>query len=440
MTTINKQNILEDIELLESSIRDGFSPGISNSNVWFVKLKESNSKICLKIHIAPESIATIDPELYKNQDNNVQLLMETIALDYEMRVYKQVQILVDYNICPNFIGFYNHIELSYQELMTLLNKQGITNFQIHRNIYNMRINTNDPNVTLIKSNRMSNKFPITYNHEDNPQKRRRIESIESIVNPYIANFQNYKYKMLITETFDINKYTSLHIYLYEKSHNGIVFTSKNLSLIFQSLVACYALSIAKIIHNDLMASNVLVRELENPETVTYIINDIVYTTDIYDKAYIYDYDRSYSKKVGPNTTLIGDYSKQFTQSNTLISNKDAFQIIQAVYKESNNIEEKAIITKWLGIEPFNWIYWTRILNHRDAIVQDSITKKSVPFEKFEELNSIEEIIYEVALSMKNISNKVTVENLYIMNPCIYDNNNTLDKDILASERIRILDM
>jgi hypothetical protein len=439
--SVAKKYLLENTELISAIPETGFSHGISYSDVWFLKLCNTSDQVCMKIHIDPSSLYSVDPNLYAKQCHNSESITEAFGLTYEIKMYAQIQELIDNKICSNFIGFYGTDNYSYDDLLQLAIINGISEYQLNRNIYCMRINKTDVNVEILDDRNDNEckcgvfKYRITYNHEDKGLRHHRIETNKKIIEPYLTNFKNYNYKTLFTETFDKTKMLSLYWFMVaNKSEDEKLMTPINVAVLFQALIACYSLQIAKINHNDLMLGNLFVRTLDTPEQITYVVNGKVYTITTIHRVYLFDYNRSYSEKHGENITTVPIYAKEFSQFNELVPNKDAFQLLQGMHAQTNNSVERSMLKGWAGIWSTNE-YWIKIISHPQSQITDVDTRLSVPANRFAEINSTEDIIANVGKHMgPRITDEITTKNLQVMHPSMYDKNGNINISAVNLER------
>lgn len=432
--SIDTNYLLKNVTAIDAVPDNGYSGGHSSSDIWFLTMDNIGKQLCLKLHISPNSITNIDPNLYFNKTTNENALSDVLSLEYEIQVYYRVQELIDNSICSSFIRSYGYLYFSYSELLQLAANGGISDYQLNRNIYMMRINQEDEYVKLIESTDRNYKYRITYNHENNNMPKYRIRSIKQTIDPYLINFMNYTYIGLFTETFDLSTTTNIFEFCHSELNKGNgMLTKLMMSNIFQVLVGCYALQLIKTTHNDLMLGNILVRPLTTPEEITYIINEKVYTICVSYQTYIYDYDRSYCKSLGPNINLDVIYSEEFSQYNACIPNKDMCQFIQNIRNQTIDKTEKDVLNGWLGITDDE--YWNTVMNHPGSFLQHPVTNKSVSIDKFAKLNSVDEIILNVVNYMGDeVTDNIVTENLHIIHPDMCNENGIIDESIVKRER------
>jgi hypothetical protein len=144
---------------------------------------------------------------------------------------------------------------------------------------------------------------------------------------------NYRYNMILNEQISKHstKLTRLlqntYTYADPKDFGKILFP-----IIFQIAVACYSMSLSKMVHNDLHSGNIFVEQLSDPVTSIYVINNKKYTIKSEFKVYLYDFDRSYCERFGNNPLLTGDKCEYNSQCNEYIENKDFIKSMCYFYK------------------------------------------------------------------------------------------------------------
>ena len=99
-------------------------------------------------------------------------------------------------------------------------------------------------------------------------------------------------------------------------------------VIYQVLVACYAMSLSGVTHNDLHFGNVVVEDLGQAEVFVYEINgETCFFRSRY-MARVFDYDRAYVERFGDNPLLVGPMSDTLNQRNEFVPNKDFVKFLQ----------------------------------------------------------------------------------------------------------------
>ena len=283
---------IEEINGMES---DSASP----SDIWLIKFKNKvfyNDieikygflKIFLDIKTLPENLKS--KSLY--------------GLNYELKTYKEIiKPIVDYNICPNFIKYYSSgLHCTYDNLLKILES-----------------GYKDKNIKLILNRNI--------NHIINGEDRL------SITNNYIEKLntdeinKDYRFNIILNQQVP-KPFKKFYTWLRDVSDITLVWP-----VIFQIGVACYSMSLSKLVHNDLHSGNIFITELPSTQITIYYINNIKYTINTKFKVYLYDFDRSYVKRFGENELL----TKEFIdgRSNYFIENLDIMKILCYVSRYFN---------------------------------------------------------------------------------------------------------
>jgi len=111
-------------------------------------------------------------------------------------------------------------------------------------------------------------------------------------------------------------------------------TTRNIlwETLFQIVAACYAMSLSKMVHNDLHSNNIFIEDLGDEKTFLYVINDIPYILKTRYKVLIYDFDRGYVNRLGNNELLRPNFDCKYNrQCNHFVDNKDILKIMCNVF-------------------------------------------------------------------------------------------------------------
>jgi hypothetical protein len=463
--------------------------GMSNSDVW--KLDLIKGSYCLKYHISPESITPTNFIRY-NKSEHIDLITDSQSLDYEIRVYKLVQEILDNLICPHFVPYIGSDQFTYEEISNLIrvhnnnnnnnNELSISKYQLNRNIYSMRM----PYDSCYSENTHIPKYSIFDKHENETH----IYAISKIENL----FCKYKYNAVITKFINPNSNGDLNIYDYinrivinERTTDtqASILTPGIIDVIFQTAIACHSLSIAKISHNDTSAPrNIIVQEVdtENKKNmVAYIVNGQIYLSIQTHKVMIYDYDRSYSKKLGDNKLLQGSLSNFYSQSNELINNRDIIKIIYYLLSKARDLD-KPYILDWIGgcmsttynksntkidaktnfwLSTFsaynasNYLLrepivntWSKLEHKRKYEQDNNDHNPSISSEKYTWLSSTSQILENIVNSNLNHTIRKTDDikdlifinpkYIYVMSDNMYDENGNINIENINAERAKYI--
>ena len=116
-------------------------------------------------------------------------------------------------------------------------------------------------------------------------------------------------------------------------HAENIFHTYLISVLFQACTACYSLYLNGIAHNDLHSGNVLVRKI--PYTlITYNVEETGKTYFVFAQffAKLFDWDRSFSNKVGRNPSLNSPVMFKANQTNDLVQQRDFMKLLCYFYK------------------------------------------------------------------------------------------------------------
>jgi len=424
--TTNLCNMADNIENITGMKNNSASP----SDNWFIEFKDNivfkSRKIkhgFLKLFINPNTIP-------KSSDNDT-LIDTSRGLEYEINVYKDAtQPLLDLKICPNFVTYIqNSLNCEYSELLdmlfdTLTNSRKLIRAETVMNNLNRNINYMVNNMA---------KTPAINLVEDSIDFYSSIESIE-LNTDLIVNDQpdrKYRYSLLLLEN---TKGEKLSKWLLNKRYTS-TFETDLWNIIFQITAACYTMSLSKMTHNDLHAGNIFIQDLDVTTDFLYNINDVPILIRTKYKVLIFDFDRSYVKKLGENQILSSEICSETSQCNEFIENKDIVKIFCYI---TNFLQTNDLIDL-LSPNPFI----QDILNHVYNFKNKKGIKKcflqykentSVPSSFYDSINSTLYIlmeIYENFLHKYDADDMLSVNenNLYYCNHKMFDENGNIIKTI-----------
>ena len=327
---------------------------------------------------------------------------ETEALEYEIKTYRDIiRPLIDYNICNNFIKYLSSgFNCTYNDLKNMLENH---------------LFDSDENIILPE---ISEKLL-----------KRNLNCIEEACNPRMAintedkndrfweenseKALNFKIDMIMNEQIPANT-TPLYVYFDKTDINTL---KKNIFIIlFQIAYACYSLFLSKVTHNDLHIGNIFIHT-HPTKTVMYVVNGNVYKFDTNNTIYIYDFDRSYSERLGENKLLL-DNCKYGSQCNYIISagNKDFIKSLCYIQKQlKGKFETQDLREDILELVGSNTLKMRETYNI-DCFFSDLLRQMDEPLEGaiYEEeffnngLYNIEEIVNNIG--QKLIESDLTVSN------------------------------
>ena len=407
-------NISPCIKKITGLPTDSSSP----TDTWIVDFKENVyynthkiEKGFLKIFLNPNS-----PGISNSRR------IDLLALDYEINIYKDViKNLIEYKICPNFIKYLaSGINCSFENLNSMLNG----------NIY-----TNTGEVISSRqtaANLIRNIIFLQYEINENNDKRPAINDNRELNYRYPAVNIGFKYNMLMSEDSNAIKFSS---WIMNNIRNRD-FEQELYNVLFQVFVACYSMSLSKLVHNDLHAGNVFIRTSLIKDRL-YYINDIPTVIRSSFTALIYDFDRGYCEKFGNNPKLQDFECKVSSQCNIYIENKDIIKILCYIYAY---VENDSIRNNLLELITSNNLYKRELVDtyrfrnscflHKDDIAQ--------PPQFYRKFNDCETIINNLAKLIRKISSEDIEEiNIFRCNKKYFMENGSLNTAKILKDRTKI---
>jgi hypothetical protein len=299
----------------------------------------------------------IEPESWKNEYRRThadelkivvdQFIEENIiylkGLIYEHKIYKYITTpLIDNKICPHFVRYYmgsnKDCDLDTIGEFLLIDKS-IDIESAKRNFYYMFYFAADrPSI-----NENDDMYVTEYEHPIPASANLKINYIiTQAVSSTTITFEDY-----------LNNYQRLSIDNQTKNA-PILFT-----LLFQIALACYAMELSKMTHNDLHTENIWISTISNNSTgknIGYSIEDNDYGfKNVKSKAKIYDFDRAFCENLGINELLDTDNCIRLGHCNKLLHGKDFAKIM--CYFISRNILPSNLVLSWF-IQPTYIIDWS----------------------------------------------------------------------------------
>jgi hypothetical protein len=155
--------------------------------------------------------------------------------------------------------------------------------------------------------------------------RVRSEEAAAFFNNQNKTVDSCKYSILITEATKPDTMTFSEYINNVLSVNIADHVQHFMTIYFQICIACYALSLTKTNHNDLHTGNVFVTKLASPDTIDIYINDKKYSFVTSYIVTLYDFDRAFVKRFGPNQ-MLQDYICEAGQCNKFNEKLDIFKV------------------------------------------------------------------------------------------------------------------
>jgi hypothetical protein len=309
-----------------------------------------------------------------------------IALEYEMKVYKEIiRPLIDNHICTNFIRYLSSGECDTDAIVNLL--QG-------------KVVMDNGDIMNKKESRLATTIMYDFSFYEEETNQRNVNNI---INEYGKEFKKEKYSSEKIGVL-INEAISQDTVSFEDWLNNWNWDDFDIlgAILFQICAGIYALNLSHTAHNDLHLGNIWL--VPNKEKIVYIMGKIVYTVDCGLKVLIYDFDRSYSKSLGNNVSLETDLCTRYSQCNKLIGSKDIAKVIGGIYHFSRDDDVKEYILDFLIDE--NYKKSRQVLSDSfsdNFYLFDPDTTRAIPDSIFMEMYSITLILARIALATEMVS-------------------------------------
>jgi hypothetical protein len=422
-------NIDENFNLCElsdyiSNIKGLSSNSSSPSDTWIVKFKDD---ITYKNKPVNYGFLKIFIDTSNLNFTSKTTLEATLGLLYELNLYKTIiNNLVRYNICPNFLQCLAiGDKCSFEDLLKILKG----------NLFDMSYSR------VLNDHECKNNLNRNMNYMiRKKEKRPAIQSNESLdivsSKPIDYSTRPFKFNMMLLENMEDN--ITFHRWL--STYNRRDYDVEFLNVLFQISVACYAMSLSKMVHNDLHDNNIFIKDLGVEKYFLYNIDDkkiVIKTRYI---PLIYDFDRGYQEKLGNNPSIIGrTLCSHYSQCNVFVENKDIIKSLCYVYKRVNkdyvkndiiNIVSKNSLGKLLLKDTYNLISPADGLKRCFLQYVDDIDsqEKAMPVKWYENFNDTLSIVKNISsklppYSVKNIDDD---DNIFNCNRNLFDEDGTLD--------------
>ena len=397
------------------------SNSASPTDIWILSFKNT-----LYNGIALESamlklFANLDSINNEADDEETYLKMfdALSGLNYEMKVYKEItNPLLNFNICPNFVRCLATQEgCTYDNIFNFLRNNttygtssilgGYSNDDFHLDDYEVEniLNKNIKECLLdfCKSRKSINT---------------KFETSKAISPPNLS----ITYNMILNENMDIP-----NVSRYEKWIERNTLSEKDLwETTFQIVAASYAMSLSKMVHNDLRLGNIFVKDLGKEVSNVYVVNGNFYVISSRWKIFIFDFDRSYVKRLGENPFINTEPCLKYSQCNYYTENKDVFKVLCHIVNKVKTENKFRSFTKTLLM---------CLANTEDKIreiYQVLFEKGACKFQDIKELDSYlktfnptETIVENIGNHLPDISRIIEIpdENFYICDSAFFNKEN-----------------
>jgi hypothetical protein len=410
------------------------STSTSNTDIWIVTFKDGVNydhipikKGFVKIWLSRDAVKykLIDILDRNYTDNEIDEHLITIgSLNYEAKVYRDiVKGLIESNICPNFIKFLGLGQnCSFEDVRKML-VPTLGDKQSKDALFRSAI-------ALMKSEQHL--------------------SINKDASTYTTNFAEYDeiventtFTILINEAVRNNSQTDRAVpftYIGTTQFNVV----EVWKLLFQLMAAIYAMSLSGLTHNDLHTDNAWIEPCDSKD-VSYVYGGETFNFRTRYVVKVFDFDRSYNKRLGDNPFLEEWACDGASQCNKYIPNLDAMKVMGYIYPNESiqgqqllldicapnkNIFKNSIGQTFI---PQNLLRKTWN-NGKNLINPD--TDISLTAEDYEGFSSVFYIMKKFAelAGIKSTPNSATRDNTYICNPDIFDiNGRILPKKFLVDD-------
>jgi len=403
------------------------STSASNTDTWIVTFKDGVNydhipikKGFVKIWLSRDAVKyKLNKILEKNYTDKGKLNHEISehqldigGLNYEAKVYRDiVKGLIESNICPNFIKFLGLGQnCSFEDVRKML-VSSLGDEESKDALFRSA-------VSLIK--------------------REKRPSINEDASNYTTDFAEYDeiventtFTLLVNEAVRNNSQSDKAVpftYFRTNRFNQV----ERWSLLFQLMAAIYAMSLSGLTHNDLHTDNAWIEPCQEKD-VSYVYGGETFNFKTKYVVKVFDFDRSYNKRLGENPFLDESLCNEASQCNKYIPNLDAMKVIGFIYpnqsiqgqqllldicapnkNEFTNSIRKTFIPQDLLKE--TWDYGTNLI---DPDTDIGLTAKD--YEGFSSVIYILKKFAELA-GIDSTPNSATRDNTYICNPGIFDVN------------------
>lgn len=346
--------------------------------------------------------------LFRTEQDKIKNKYE-IGLDYELGIYRDIiRPLVDYNICPNFIRYIASgkecdIDSVLNIVKTTISDENTADMVVERNIHY-----------------------LLNNEPDRPSISDPYETWVPYQKIRMKNYKNVKVNFLVTETIQTGSMD-----LFDFVENGYD-VGELLQCMFQVAAGCYAMSLAKMTHNDMHLGNILLQKIPKT-TVTYIINNIVHTFETTIKVKIFDFDRSYADSMGKNSFLKYFSLTEQGLNNNYSDNKDIIKFLGLLLEHmDNSARPKISHIEYAKLKNniVNYIAPDESLGYLENILEEGpllfLGGSPIDDVHLSKFYSTQEILENISMDM-DMSNTPTDidENVFICDPRMFGENGNI---------------
>jgi len=403
------------------------STSTSNTDTWIVTFNDRVNydhipikKGFVKIWLSHDSVKyKLTEILEKNYTNKAKLeneisehLLDIGGLNYEAKVYRDiVKGLIESNICPNFIKF--------------LGLGQNCSFEDVRKMLVSSLGDEESKDALFRS-----AVSLIKRRKQRPSINEDASNYRTVFAEYDEIVENTTFTILLNEAVRNNSQSDKAVSFSHISTARFDVTEK-WSLLFQLMAAVYAMSLSGLTHNDLHTDNAWIEPCEEKD-VSYVYGGQTFNFKTKYVVKVFDFDRSYNKRLGENPYLDESLCDEASQCNKYIPNLDAMKVMGYIYykqsiqvqqllldicapnKNEFTINKKTFIPQDLLKE--TWVYG------RDLV--DDNTGRGLTAEDYKGFSSVFYILKKIAdlAGINSTPNSATRDNTYVCNPDIFDVN------------------
>ena len=395
----------------------------SPTDIWILSFERNTTYNGINLETAMlklfANLESINSEA-DDEETYLKMFDSLSGLNYEMKVYKEItNPLLNYNICPNFVR-------------CLATQEGCT----YENIFNFLRNNTTYGTSNILGRYSNNKFHLDDDEVKNILNKNikeclldfctsresintKLETSGSISSPPNLSIT---YNMILNENMDIPNVSK-----YETWMERNTLSEKDLwETIFQIVTACYAMSLSKMVHNDLHLNNIFVKDLGKEVPNIYVVNGNFYVISSRWKIFIYDFDRSYVERFDKNPFIDTEACLKYSQCNYYTENKDVFKVLCRIVNKVKTENKFRSFTKTLLMclanteDEIREIY--QVLFEKDKCKFQDIKELDSYLKRF---NSNETIVENIGNHLPDISKVIEIpnENFYICGSAFFNKEN-----------------
>ena len=419
----NFDNIVETFTSLPSETASSSEILILNFKPNVTYQNQSISQAFLKIYFNPTHSNFPEIPIVFNVTSATSGL-------YELKVYKdRIKQLTDRGVCPFFVKFLGGTDnLPYTELeriyLKVLSKKLPANKSIIRIIRNL----------IYLYSGLQKRPALTTESRTLPENFTK-DTFNNAALAVNVNKKNFVFVATMLEYIDTNVTKTFSKELFDNQ----TLTPKLWAIVFQIALACYALSLARVTHNDLHHNNIFIQQTNSDQLYVFRVEDAYYKIVTSDKVKLFDFDRAYSFGHGDNPLNNTISSRR----NRNIEQLDIVKLLCYVYK------------KFLDDDIFNIFipannnvlkeYWKQVYRTGRCFLRVGQEQHAVPESEYDKLLKMPEIIKNIAQKssyyvVMDDYNGMDKNNFYLLSKNTFDEYGNLNVDVLRAMKEQSFEM